>query len=229
MTSRTGIADIEQELDNACPKIEIQSSEHDVRVVLRQCLADQSQFSRWIEKSPQFETDIIDTILDKMTGMFLLARLYVDLLTQIPSKRGVRKALGSLPQGIEETYTEAWDRILGQRPHQYTIGQRVLTWVIHSARPIRISEVTVALAIEEGDEEIDDEGFLDPVALTSFYPGLAVVDDESQILSLVHPTTQEYFTARRAQLLPNSHEDIAMTCMTYLRMRPFSEEGPVTI
>lgn len=225
VTSRSGIVDIERELGKSSTKIEIRSSEDDVRTFLRRNLAEQADLSLWIEETPAFEAVIIDAILAKISGMFLLARLYTDIIAHIPTKRGVRKAMEALPDGIEDTYKEAWDRICAQRPHQAVIGKKVLAWVIHSARPIRVSEVIYALAIEDGDEELDVEGFIDPKSLTSFCAGLVIINEESNLLSLVHPTTQEYFNSNKAELLPTAHEEIAMTCMTYLRMRPFSDEG----
>ena len=59
----------------------------------------------------------------------------------------------------------------------------------------------------------------------SFCAGLVIIEEENKLLSLVYLTTQEYFNARRAELLPNGHKEIARACITYLRMRHFSEEG----
>ena len=57
--------------------------------------------------------------------MFLLERLYIDLLAHIPTKRGVRKALLSLPDGIDNTYLEAWNRMNAQRAEEADLGRRV--------------------------------------------------------------------------------------------------------
>ena len=228
VTSRTGIVGIERELEANNTQIEVRSDEGDVRAFLHQSLTSHAHLSAWIKESPQFENDITETIVNRMSGMFLLARLYMDILAQIPSKRGVRKALSSLPEGIEDTYREAWGRVLAQNSHQAAIGRRVLLWVTHSGRPIRVSEVIFALAIEDGDEVMDEEGFLDATTLTSFCAGLVVIDERGEYLSLVHPTTQEFFDVRGAELLLDGHAEIASTCITYLQMRPFSTEGALS-
>ena len=228
ITSKSGIADIERKLETNSTHMEIRSSTDDVRSYLRQSLACHSHLLRRNYETPQFENDIIETILGRISGMFLLARLYMDILAQIPSKRGVRKALSSLPDDIEETCREAWNRILAQKPHQLAVGRKVLLWITHSARPIRLPELVFTLAIEDGDMEMDEEGFLDAVTLTSCCAGLVVIDEESNCLNPVHPTAQEFLSARRAELLPDGHADIAATCITYLQMRPFSAEGAVT-
>ena len=149
----------------------------------------------------------------------------MDLLCQIPTKRGVRKALEILPHGIDKTYSEAWHRVCTQGPHQAELGKRILSWIIHATRPLRVQELRHALAIEDNDEEIDADGLLDVEKLTSFCAGLVIVDGQRGLFSLVHPTTQEYFDKHKNILFPDAHEKIAATCMTYLRMKPFRDEG----
>jgi len=52
-----------------------------------------------------------------------------------------------------------------------------------------------------------------------------IIDKQSNLVSLVHPTTQEKFEVRRAEFFPTAHDDIAASCITYLRMKPFRDEG----
>ena len=149
----------------------------------------------------------------------------MDLLCQIPTKRGVRRALAVLPDGIDKTYSEAWHRLCTQNPQRAELGKRILSWIIHATRPLRIQELRYALAIEDDDEEIDPDGLLDVVTLTSFCAGLVIVDEQRGLFSLVHPTTQEYFDKHKDVMFPAAHEEIAATCITYLQMKPFSDEG----
>ena len=149
----------------------------------------------------------------------------MDLLCQIPTKRGVRKALEVLPEGIDKTYLEAWHRVCTQSSQQAELGKRILSWIIHATRPLRVQELRYALAIEDNDEEIDPDGLLDGATLTSFCAGLVIVDEQRGLLSLVHPTTQEYFDKHKDVLFPAAHENIAATCITYLHMKPFRGEG----
>lgn len=157
---------------------------------------------------------------------FLLARLYMDLLIDIPTRRGVRKALETLPEGSEDTYTEAWNRICAQRPRYAELGKEVLSWLIHASRPLRTREILHALAVGEDDDEFDEEGLSDIATLTSSCAGLVVFDEQQGFISLVHPTAQEYLQERRSILFPHGHEDIAKTCITYLLMKDFRDIGP---
>jgi len=150
----------------------------------------------------------------------------MDLLANLRTKRSVRKALGMLPEGIGNTYSEAWSRICAQNPEQAEIGKKVLSWVVCALRPLRVREVQHAVAVEEGDSESDPEGLLDIGTLTSFCAGLVILDEQSNLLSLVHPTANEYFTAKKLQLFPEAHDMIAVTCCTYLLMDTFRDNGP---
>ena len=149
----------------------------------------------------------------------------MDLLCQIPTKRGVRKALEVLPDGIDKTYSEAWHRVCTQSPQQAELGKRILSWIIHATRPLRVQELRYALAIEDNDEEIDPDGLLDVATLASFCAGLVIVDERRGLFTLVHPTTQEYFDEHKDVLFPAAHENIAATCITFLRMKSFRDEG----
>ena len=149
----------------------------------------------------------------------------MDLLCQIPTKRRVSRALDVLPEGIDKTYSEAWHRVCTQSPDRADLGKRILLWIIHATRPLRVQELRHAIAIEDNDEEIDPDGLLDAEEFTSFCAGLVIVDRRRGLFSLVHPTTQEYFDKHKDVLFPVGHEHIAATCITYLCMKPFRDEG----
>lgn len=146
-------------------------------------------------------------------------------MTSIPTKRGVRKALETLPAGPENTYKEAWERICAQKPQQAELGKKILLWILHSTRPLRVQEVQHALAMEEGDDQLYLDGLVDEQELTSFCAGLVVVDEQSGFIGLVHSTTQEFFQQRKQELFPLAHEIIATTCITYLCTKDFKDSG----
>lgn len=208
--------------------LEITSREEDVRRYLQQNFDDHDQLAEWIACDNEFETLIVDSILARLSGMFLLARLYMDILAHIPTKRGVRKVLTKLPKGYDDTYAEAWNRILAQRPQQAELGKRVLSWIVNATRPLRTQELQYALAVEEGDEELDREGLLDVEKLSSFCAGLVIVNEQSNLVTLVHPTTQEYFSNHKGDLFSRANEEIAAVCVTYLLMKPVSDGGVLT-
>jgi hypothetical protein len=52
--------------------------------------------------------------------------------------------------------------------------------------------------------------------------GLVTVDEESDIIRLVHYPTQEYFERTQSTWFPNAQRDIATTCITYLTFGAFA-------
>lgn len=61
--------------------------------------------------------------------------------------------------------------------------------------------------------------------MVSVCAGLVVVDEESNIIHLVHYTTQDYFEARKKYWFPDAESNFTMICVTYLSFNTF-ESGP---
>lgn len=202
-------------------QLEIRSDEDDVRLYLKESLHDQVRLAKWVSESDGFESLVIESILPRLSGMFLLARLYVDLLVQMPTKRDARKALKTLPEGTDAIYEEAWNRICAQKRYQADMGKKVISWIVCATRGLRLPELRHALAVQEGDTDLDPEGLPDDDSLTSFCAGLVIIDKQSNRISLVHPTAYEYFVKRQQDLIPTGHDLIAVSCTTYLLMDPF--------
>jgi ankyrin repeat protein len=57
--------------------------------------------------------------------------------------------------------------------------------------------------------------------MVSVCAGLVTVDEESDVIRLVHYTTQEYFGRTQTFWFPNGLRDIATTCVTYLSFDAF--------
>ena len=167
VTSRSGIADIERNL-KLDGKFEIRSNEDDVKLHLQQSLREHQYLADWISEDSEFEASIVEAVIPRISGMFLLARLYVDVLAQIPTRPGVRQALISLPRSIEGTYIDAWDRICAQKAYQADLGKKVISWIVCDSRPLRVQELRYGLAVEEGDQNLDKEGLPDIASLTSY-------------------------------------------------------------
>jgi len=91
LTCRIGTSDVEHKLD-VVELLEIRSSEADVRSYIHQRLQSSDSISEFNDNDPQFFEIIVDAILPRLDGMFLLARLYVDSLVDLPIQRDVRDA-----------------------------------------------------------------------------------------------------------------------------------------
>jgi ankyrin repeat protein len=138
----------------------------------------------------------------------------------------VRSALENLPNELDSTYDEAMERIQNQDDDDVTLATRVLSWISYALRPLAIQELKHALAVEEGDKEIDEEAIPEEELLTSICGGLVTIDHESNVIRLVHYTTQEYFDKNRLTIFPDGETRITATCVTYLSFNVFDNGKP---
>lgn len=128
-------------------------------------------------------------------------------------------ALKGLPKGSEEldrAYKEAMERIEGQKKGFQTLAKRVLSWVTCAKRPLTIFELQHALAVVVGELELDEENLPEIEDMVSVCAGLITVDEEKNIIRLIHYTTQEYFERTHISWFPNAQTNVAMACVTYL-------------
>jgi hypothetical protein len=108
------------------------------------------------------------------------------------------------------------ERIEGQTADSQELAKQVLSWIICAKRPLTTSELRYALAVEIGESELDEDNLPEIEDMVSRCAGLVTVDEESDIVRLVHYTTQEYFERTWISWFPNAQREIATICVTYL-------------
>jgi hypothetical protein len=113
------------------------------------------------------------------------------------------------------------ERIEGQKKGFQLLANNVLLWITCAKRPLTITELQHAIAIETGEPELDEDNLPEAEDMVSVCAGLVTVDEESHIIRLVHYTTQEYFERTQKQWFPNAEAEIAASCVTYLSFSVF--------
>lgn len=83
-------------------------------------------------------------------------------------------------------------------------------------------ELRHALAVEPNKCGIDQENLPEVEDMVAFCEGLVVVDEQSDIIRLVHYTTQQYIDRVSLTWTESSHKDIALACLAYLSFDQFS-------
>ncbi|KAK7426024.1 hypothetical protein QQZ08_007472 [Neonectria magnoliae] len=100
---------------------------------------------------------------------------------------------GMLPTGCEaydHADHDAMTRIHGQVQDQQQLATQVLSWITRAKRQLTMSELQHALAVEPDDEpELDQDCLPDIEDMISVCAGSVTVDEESNIIRLVHYTT----------------------------------------
>ncbi|KAH7142702.1 hypothetical protein B0J13DRAFT_503042, partial [Dactylonectria estremocensis] len=212
------------------PALEIRARKEDVERYLEGHIGELTAFGEW---SRQLRDEIKDGISDAVDGMFLLAQIYLDSLDDKTTPRAVRRALKKLQKQspassedqkhevLNQAYKDAMERINRQKLGFRRLAEKVLSWITCAKRPLTMSEVQHALATEIGDSELGEDNLERIERIVSVCAGLVTVDKESDIIRLVHYTTQEYFERTKSHWFPNAETYITTVCVTYLSFSAF--------
>jgi hypothetical protein len=109
----------------------------------------------------------------------------MDSLVGKLSAAEVLSALENLPEGMDDTYDEAMERIERQVDNRKELAKRVLSWMTYVVRPLSVRELQHALAVVPNTTNINPNAIIDEEILTSVCAGLVVVDQERNVIRLV--------------------------------------------
>ncbi|GKZ74668.1 hypothetical protein AnigIFM50267_001157 [Aspergillus niger] len=186
-----------------CMTLEIRAHDQDVQKYLRSRIL-QCESRLLASHSEEIQTEITKAV----DGMFLLAQLHFDA--------------GS--EAYNDAYEDVMQRIEGQDIDSRKLAHDALSWINCVMRPLNTLELRHALAVEaETEFDRDNIPFLDDII--SVCAGLVTVDEESDVIRLVHYTAQEFFQRTWTRWFSNAHHGIATACVTYLSFDPF-KTGP---
>ena len=115
---------------------------------------------------------------------------------------------------LDSVYAQTLQRIREQEDDRSKLGMEVLAWVSHSERPLRITELRHALAVEAESTDLDPDNIRPQDIVLGSCLGLVVADEETSTVRLIHYTLQEYLSG--AGILPDAHKTLAQTCLAYL-------------
>ncbi|KAL6408433.1 ankyrin repeat-containing domain [Ilyonectria robusta] len=188
--------------------VEIRASNEDIQAYLDSIL---STLPGCVRRSPQLQEEIKNTILEAVNGMFLLAKIYASSLEDKLTPKAVRATLGYFRkqgisssteedkklQALSQAYDQAMERIQNQRQGCRELAQKALLWIVHVSKPLKTVELTHALAIDKTQLLLEEDNIPELEGIISVCHGLVTVDEKSNIVRLVHYTTQEYFEHKR--------------------------------
>ncbi|KZL76387.1 ankyrin repeat protein [Colletotrichum tofieldiae] len=152
-------------------------------------------------------------------GMFLLAQLTIDSLSTKTTAKALRHSIDRFNTGggaYSRIYDEAMQRIRVQPPDHWQLAEQILGWITNAKRPLKLVELQHALAFEKDAEEIDGDNIPSAEVMISVCAGLVTINEDSDIIRLVHQTTQEYFDERKHDLFQDFSSEMTTTCVGYL-------------
>ena len=171
---------------------------------------------------PELVTKIPKEISEKAQGMYLLAKLHMDSLKLQPSPAAVLKALANLSTEVGKVYGDILERIEDQSKGDVLLARKILYWVVLACRPLEVSELLQALAVEPSSTEFNRLEQTELTIILRVTKGLVAADGEHGAVRLVHRTAQEYFDEHWQTLFPNASASIAITILTYLNFQALS-------
>ncbi|KAJ5977574.1 hypothetical protein N7501_000916 [Penicillium viridicatum] len=203
------------------PALEIRASTVDVMRYLRGNLA---MLPAFVLRNSELQAEISTEITRAVDGMFLLAQLYLNSLVGKRSPKAIRSALKDISSSTKQydsAYHDAMKRIEGQISDQTEMAMQVLTWITCAKRPLTTAELQSALAVEINESDFDEDNLPDLIDMVSVCAGLVTIDEQSNVIRLVHYTTQEFFERNQSTWFPKANCYIGSICVAYLSLDIF--------
>ncbi|KFY79257.1 hypothetical protein V499_01723 [Pseudogymnoascus sp. VKM F-103] len=207
--------DIAQELGGE--NVDIEASEMDIHAYIERAIKTNSAWKSWVGKRPELRTKMLATIPKKAPKIFQLAKMQIDHLETEYTVEDVIDALDSLSENVNDYYKMSIERIERMsEARDKDIINIILKWVYFAKRPLRVDEICHILAVKPKNTSATRlrrivesnagswlQTFIDRSA------GLLTIREESQIVSVAHPTVQEYLKTLEATLLSTAEQEIS--------------------
>ncbi|KAK6822051.1 hypothetical protein RU639_006694 [Aspergillus parasiticus] len=158
------------------PTLEIRAPNEDVQRHLRNHLG---RLPRFVSRDAGLQDEIVTEIAEAVDGMFLLAQLHLDSLVGKMSPKALRNALKRLPTGtdaVNSAYKNVMSRIEGQVADQVELAKNVLAWVVCARQQMTVLQLQHALAVEIGENYLDQDNLPEVEDMVSVCAGLITAD-----------------------------------------------------
>ncbi|KAF5678547.1 ankyrin protein [Fusarium denticulatum] len=177
-----------------------------------------------IRHNKELRRDIVESLQVSVGGMFLLARIYLNLLSFKVSETEIRNQLAMFKRGsrkgnakaLSDAYEQTMTRIKSQESDHAMLAKGVLLWLTYARSELIIEDLRYALATRSKYRMVCTQDLPFESTMISVCAGLVAFDESRKIIRLVHFTTQEYLIQNPDELFPLTEQDIAKTCMAHL-------------
>ncbi|KAK6529961.1 hypothetical protein TWF281_009111 [Arthrobotrys megalospora] len=205
------------------PHLKIRADKRDVE---RYIDSQIEQLPHFMRNSTTLQEKIRTQISETVDGMFLLAKLNMNSLSEKMTELEVEDVLENMekhPADLRSAYGDALTRIETQAEGHRNWAYRILTWLLYARRPLRAVEIQHALAVRLGDRRIELKNLPDIGEVISLCAGLVTLNQESKTIELVHYTTQQFFMSisNPPNWMHEAQQQITAICVTYLSFDVF--------
>ncbi|RFN48829.1 ankyrin repeat protein [Fusarium flagelliforme] len=212
--------------------VEIRADIGDVRRFLESRI---QEFPSWAHKSKEIQEEITMVISEATDGMFLLARLYLNLLSHKLTHNEIRKELALLKKKCKEfkddekrlllaqAYEKTMDSIKDRGQAEESLALEALSWVTFVARDLTILELQHAISVKFGEAYVDEGDLRFAEDIVYVCSGLITVNPATGTVQLTHYTTQEYFERTHHEWFPDVQIMIFKKCIGYISSDHFKD------
>ncbi|KAI9642713.1 hypothetical protein NHQ30_008444 [Ciborinia camelliae] len=162
--------------------------------------------------------DIKSKVRRKSKEMFLLVKLHMAALSNLDDPKEVWEILENLPEGVDESYTNAIDRVKTKDRGRRDLARATLAWMSYALRPLKFQELTHAIATQMNKEVIKNEIPFSKERITSVCCGLVEINMDDVVL-FVHYSAETFFRGRKELEFNDFRIEIPLACAKYLCMR----------
>ncbi|KAL8713738.1 MAG: hypothetical protein Q9220_002264 [cf. Caloplaca sp. 1 TL-2023] len=187
-----------------------------------------TRLGRLCQAAPELRTMIPQYIVASSNGMFMLAKLFMNAVKAKNTPEEVKLALENLPQGYDESYKAAMERIeavsqVNPYDTSSSLAKRTLMWVVCSHRPLSLAELQEALTIDVERPDFRTSYTQDKETLLEVTAGLLYIDSDDKAVRLCHATAHEYFDESKDTWFPGYESQIAQCCLQFLNRPEFAK------
>ncbi|CAC9889979.1 unnamed protein product, partial [Aureobasidium pullulans] len=156
----------------------------DIAVYVKHHVEKRSIYDGPISNNPNTVTQIIETLINKANGMFLWARLQIDVLWDTcRTDAEIVVALRGLPKDLDETYEKCLERL---RRKQEPYALRVLRYVYEAKNPLTVDALGEALATDPLSGELQSKQIPPSRFIIECGANLVIFDEVERFLVPAH-------------------------------------------
>ncbi|KAJ4322527.1 hypothetical protein N0V84_004773 [Fusarium piperis] len=166
---------------------------------------------------------IINEVLKKADGLFLYAKLAMDMIAGLQTLSEITKTLTTMPVNLSVMYSNLLREHIGRTGLPEGLYILVLQLVTHATRPLRLLEISDCIKVTQ-PQFGEDTGTIKSLIRTSCGPLLEVLPDET--VRVVHHSLTEYLFGLTRSSADNdipvfepgpTHNLLALLCLSYLQ------------
>ncbi|TFK26627.1 ankyrin, partial [Coprinopsis marcescibilis] len=165
-------------------------------------------------QNSEWKTKVVERLLERSSGMFLLASLYLEMLGDCLTIQSLKEALDKLPDGIHGMYAATMKRI--EKQSNADLAKKALTWIAFATRSLMVDELGVAIAIDPETLAFDPERRIDTNSLLSLCCGLITLDQDGMFVRAIHYTAIDFLKSYLVLNNEDPHSVMASACVGML-------------